>query len=165
MELRNSGRGLVQIKDDGTHAILPVTRRTEVQPDHARMPVMLLRHSDGKMRRDGSTAASMQPNTAVAERGRVHGAPGLAAVVAHRVQAWRRGPCRRKERKREWVKWYANDDRLRGQDKSRKVRTVGWVRNSAKFRLVRNIARVSRNLRFSATHYRRSTFDTLRSER
>jgi len=51
------------------------------------------------------------------------------------------------------------------QDKSRKVRTVGWVRNSAKFRLVRNIARVSRNLRFSATHYWPSTFDTLRSER
>ena len=53
----------------------------------------------------------------------------------------------------------------RGQDKSRKVRTVGSVRSSAKFRLVRNIARVSRNLRFSATHYRRSTFYTLRSER
>jgi len=52
-----------------------------------------------------------------------------------------------------------------GQDKNRKVRTVGWVRNSAKFRLVRNIARVSRNLRFSATHYRPSTFYTLRSER
>ena len=52
-----------------------------------------------------------------------------------------------------------------GQDKSRKVRSVGWVRNSAKFRLVRNIARVSRNLRFSATHYRPTTFYTLRSER
>ncbi len=51
-----------------------------------------------------------------------------------------------------------------GQDKSRKVRTVGWVRNSAKFRLFRNIARVSRNLRFSATHYRPATFYTLRSE-
>jgi hypothetical protein len=52
-----------------------------------------------------------------------------------------------------------------GQDKSRKVRTVGWVRNGAKFRLSRNIARVSRNLRFSATHYRPTTFYTLRSER
>jgi hypothetical protein len=56
-------------------------------------------------------------------------------------------------------------DRLRRQDKSRKVRTVGSVGSSAKFRLVRNIARVSRNLRFSATHHRRSTFYTLRSER
>ena len=52
-----------------------------------------------------------------------------------------------------------------GQDKNRKVRTVGWVRNSAKFRLFRNIARVSRNLRFSATHYRPTIFYTLRSER
>lgn len=165
MELRDSGRGLVQIKDDGTHAILPVTRRTEVQPDHARMPVMLLRHSDGKMRRDGSKAASMQPNTAVAERGRVHGAPELAAVVAHHVQAWRRGPCRRKERKREWLKWYANDDRLRGQDKSRKVRTVGWATNSVKFRPFRNIARLFRNLCLSATHFRPTTFYTLRTKR
>lgn len=52
-----------------------------------------------------------------------------------------------------------------GQDKNRKVRTVGWVRNSDKFRLVRNIASISRNLRFSATHYRPRTFYTLRSER
>ena len=64
----------------------------------------------------------------------------------------------------EWLSSDVASDRG-GQDKSRKVRPVGWVRNSAKFRLVRNIARVSRNLRFSATHYRRSTFDTLRSER
>ena len=49
-----------------------------------------------------------------------------------------------------------------GQDKSRKVRSVGWVRNSAKSRLFANIANVSRNLRFSTTRYRRSTFDTLR---
>ena len=47
-----------------------------------------------------------------------------------------------------------------GQDKSRKVRTVGWVENSAKFRPSRNIARVSRNLRLWATYCRRSTFDT-----
>jgi hypothetical protein len=52
-----------------------------------------------------------------------------------------------------------------GQDKSRKVRPAGWVRNSAKFKLVRNIARVSRNLRFSATHYRPTTCYTLRSKR
>ena len=52
-----------------------------------------------------------------------------------------------------------------GQDKSRKVRTVGWVRNSAKFRRFRNTASVSRNLRFLATHYRPTTFYTLRSER
>jgi hypothetical protein len=52
-----------------------------------------------------------------------------------------------------------------GQDKSRKVRTVGWVRNSAKFRLVPHIAKVSRNLDLSTTGYRRSTIDTLRRDR
>jgi hypothetical protein len=62
-------------------------------------------------------------------------------------------------------KWALRMSDRRGQDKSRKVRTVGWVRNSAKFKLVRNIARVSRNLRFSAMHYRLTTFYNLRSER
>ena len=75
---------------------------------------------------------------------------------------------------REWLRilgklrlggWALGTSDRGGQDKNRKVRTVGWVRNSAKFRLVRNIARVSRNLRFSATHYRPTTFSTLRSER
>jgi hypothetical protein len=155
----------VQIKDDGTHAILPVAAHVRCGTDHARMPVMWLRHADGKMRRDGSNAAAMQPNTAVDERGRVHSAPGPAVVAAHRVQAWRRGPCRKRERKREWVIASRRHDRLRGQDKSRKVRTVGRVRNNAKSRFVQNIARLSRNPRFSATHYRPSTFYTLRSER
>jgi hypothetical protein len=40
MELRDSGRGLVQTKDDGTHAILPVTRRMTMRLDHVRLPVM-----------------------------------------------------------------------------------------------------------------------------
>jgi hypothetical protein len=61
--------------------------------------------------------------------------------------------------------WLCSGSDRGGQDKSRKVRPVGWMRNSAKFRLSRNIARVSRNLRFSATHYRPTTFYTLRSER
>ena len=52
-----------------------------------------------------------------------------------------------------------------GQDKSRKVRTVGWVRNSARSRLFANIASVSGNLHFSTTCYRRSTIDTLRRDR
>jgi hypothetical protein len=52
---------------------------------------MWLRHADGKVRRDGFSAALLQRPSAVDERGRVHGAPGLAAVVAHRVQLWRRG--------------------------------------------------------------------------
>ena len=48
-----------------------------------------------------------------------------------------------------------------GQDKSRKVRSVGCVRNSAKSGLLANIASVSCNLGFSKTRYRRSTFNTL----
>ena len=52
-----------------------------------------------------------------------------------------------------------------GQDKNRKVRTVGWVRNSARSGLLANIASVSRNLHFSTTRYRRSTIDTLRRDR
>ena len=51
-----------------------------------------------------------------------------------------------------------------GQDKSRKVRSVGSVRNSAKSRLLANIANVSCNLRFSTTRYWRSSFDTLRRD-
>ncbi len=52
-----------------------------------------------------------------------------------------------------------------GQDKSRKVRTVGWVGNSAKFRLVAHVAKFSRNLDLSTTRYLRSAFDTLWRDR
>jgi len=103
MELRDSGRDLVQINDDGTHAILPVTSRTPVQPDHARVPVMWLRRSDGKLRRDGSRAASLQLDHPVDERGRLHGAPGLAVIVEHRVPARIRGPCRNRGDVGQWV--------------------------------------------------------------
>lgn len=118
MELRDSGRDLVQIKDDGTHAILPVTSRNNVQPDHARVPVMLLRHSDGKMRRDGSNAASRQPNIPVDERGRLHGAPGLRCIEEPRGLARIRGPCRNQERNGEWVRERRLVGRLRRQDKA-----------------------------------------------
>ena len=121
MELRDSGRDLVQINDDGTHAILPVTSRTIVQPDHVRLPVMWLRHSDGKLRRDGSNAACWQPNQPVDERGRLHGAPGLAVIVKLRVVARIRGPCRNRGGERQWVRERKKLDRLRQQDKSSKV--------------------------------------------
>jgi hypothetical protein len=48
------------------------------------------------------------------------------------------------------------------QDKSRKVRPVGRVRNSIKSNLASNIANVSCNLRFMATRRHHSAFDTLR---
>ena len=61
------------------------------------------------------------------------------------------------------VRQWGQGDISRGlQDKNRKVRTVGWVRNSAKSGLLANIASVSCNSHFSTTRYRRSTFDTLR---
>ncbi|MDH2404194.1 hypothetical protein QCM77_30200 [Bradyrhizobium sp. SSUT18] len=43
----------MQIKDDGTHVILPATAHLVVRPDRVGLPVMWLRHADGKMRRDG----------------------------------------------------------------------------------------------------------------
>jgi len=74
----------VQIHDDGTHVILPVATPFAGRLDHAGLPVMWLRHTDGKMRRDGVRAALLQRNLAVAERARVHGAPGLSLVVTLR---------------------------------------------------------------------------------
>jgi hypothetical protein len=94
MEPRVRGRDLVQIKDDGTHVILPATAHPMVQPDRVGLPVMWLRHADGKMRRDGYPAAHMQPIETVDERGRLHGAPGLAVVEQQHVLARIRGPCR-----------------------------------------------------------------------
>ena len=79
----------MQKKDDGTHAILPVATPSKGAMDHAGMPVMLPRHSHGKMRRDGFRAAWMQPDFAVDERGRLQGAPELVDVVVSRGQACR----------------------------------------------------------------------------
>ena len=71
---------------------------------------------------------------------------------------------------REWLRifgrvriggWALGTSDRGGQDKSRKVRSVGCVRNSAKSGLLANIASVSCNLGFSRTRYRRSTFNTL----
>jgi len=155
----------VQQQNDGTHAILPVATHLTCKVDHAGVPVMWLRHSHGKMRRDGFPAALMQHVRPVDERGRVHGASGLAAVVAHRVQAWRRGPCRRKERKREWLRWYATNDRLRGQVKllrrqrSRRhvisnERDMPWRR--AVDDIARGVSKLSNTIRsFSSSDQRR----------
>jgi hypothetical protein len=75
---------------------------------------------------------------------------------------------------REWLRifgkfrlggWALGTSDRGGQDKSRKVRSVGCVRNSAKSGLFANIASVSRNLHFPTTRYRRSTFDTLWRDR
>jgi len=113
MELRDRGRDLVQIKADGTHVILPATPHSMVRPDRAGLPVMMmLRHADGKMRRDAIHAARMQRCYAVAERGRLHGAPGLADVEEHPGLARIRGPCRSKGESRQWVRKRKPPDRL-----------------------------------------------------
>lgn len=78
----------MQIHDDGTHVILPVATPFAGRLDHAGLPVMWLRHTDGKMRRDGVRAALSQRFWAVAERARVHGAPGFSLVMMlRRVEA------------------------------------------------------------------------------
>jgi hypothetical protein len=58
-------------------------------PDHARMPVMLPRRSDSEMCRDGSNAASPQPQTTVDEPGGVHGVPDLGYSPGLRTLAWK----------------------------------------------------------------------------
>jgi hypothetical protein len=63
------------------------------------------------------------------------------------------------------MSWALGGSDRGGQDKSRKVRPVGSVRNSARSGLFANIASVSRHLHFSTTRYRRSTIDTLRKDR
>ena len=68
----------MQIHDDGTHVILSVATPQKGGLDHARVPVMWLRQTDGKMRRDGLRAALLQRNDAVDERGNLHGALGLS---------------------------------------------------------------------------------------
>jgi hypothetical protein len=47
----------VQTRNDGKHDILPAAAFA----DRAGLPVMMLRRSDGKVRRDGSSAALVQP--------------------------------------------------------------------------------------------------------
>src|SRR4030081_1223257 len=81
---------MVQTKDDGKHAILPVPER----PEHARVPVMMPRESDGKLRRDGSeTAKPLRPDStkhSVDERGRLHSAPELDPFAEQRIVEKRR---------------------------------------------------------------------------
>lgn len=151
----------MQINDDGTHAILLVAMHFKCTLDHVRLPVMWLRRSDGKLRRDGSCAASWQPDSPVDERGRLHGAPGLCCGVEHRVLARIRGPCRNQERNGEWLRWRRLLDRLRRQDKSRKVRPVGRVRRCSNASSAANIASNGLNLRFLATGHHASAFGKL----
>jgi len=68
----------VQIHDDGTHVILRVATPFAGRLDHAAVPVMWLRQTDGKMRRDGYRLPCRSESIPVDERGNLHGAPGLS---------------------------------------------------------------------------------------
>jgi hypothetical protein len=72
MELRFGGRGLVQTKDDGKHAILP------------------------------AGAARMQPQHPAGERGRLHGALDLKPTAEKRVVERVRVVFSIVERRRRW---------------------------------------------------------------
>ena len=109
----------MQTKDDGTHVILPVADHLAVSLDHARLPVMMLRQSDGKMRRDGSSPARPQPSQPVGERGGLHGAPQLFAVVAWRIATKGRMAFSDKEERRRWRSRSESSHRLGRQDKAR----------------------------------------------
>jgi hypothetical protein len=75
----------MQTRNDGTHVILPAAAPIDRRPDRAGLPVTLLRHSDGKVRHDGSRAAIKQRGYLVAERGRLHGVSELDGSKRNRV--------------------------------------------------------------------------------
>ena len=115
----------MQTKDDGTHVILPVADTLAVPSDHARLPVMMLRQSDGKMRRDGSSAARPQPTQPVDERGGLHGAPELSSVGEQRTAAKRTRTLRAIEERRRWRRRSDLSPRLGRQDK--KPHIAAWT--------------------------------------
>ena len=119
----------MQTRNDGTHVILPAAVPIGRRPDRARLPVTMLRQSDGKVRRDGSSAANVQPEHPVAERGGVQGASELEArerrrVVANSIVYSR---IRKDERRCPQEQW--KYDRLGGRDK----RAQGALRSGGCF--------------------------------
>jgi hypothetical protein len=94
-------------------AAAPITQR----PDRARLPVMMFRQCDRKVRRDGSGVANGQPKQAVDERGGVQGASELKARERRRVVAKGIVYLRSEKEKRRWRKEKQKHDRLGGRDK------------------------------------------------
>lgn len=119
----------MQTRTDGTHVILPAAVPIGRRPDRARLPVTMLRQSDGKVRRDGSSAADVQPEHPVAERGGVQGASELEArerrrAVANSIVYSRIGKDERRCPQEQW-----KYDRLGGRDK----RAQGALRSGGCF--------------------------------
>lgn len=92
----------MQIRNDGTHVILPAAAPIDRRPDRARLLVTMLRQPDEKMRHDGSSAAFVQPKHPVAERGRLHGASELNARLRNRCIEYRIVYYRTLEEERRW---------------------------------------------------------------
>ena len=152
----------MQTKDDGTHGILPVAG----QPDHAGVPVMLPRESDGEMRRDGSNAAFVQPNHPVAERGRVHGAPELSSCQVLRVAARRKVDLSSERKQRRWRTQHQRPDRLRGQDKRpRGAARLDDGRDIVCTRISRGTPRCARTTATSRSRQFRNLFNEYRTSR
>lgn len=106
----------MQTINDGTHDILPAATPIERRLDRARVPVTMLRQSDGKLRHDGSGAAEVQPKYPVAERGRVQGALELKDRRKQRVEENNAVYYRSQKEKRRWRKDQRKRRQLRGQD-------------------------------------------------
>lgn len=88
------------------------------RPDRARLPVTLLRQCDGKVRRDGSSAATLQPKRPVAERGGLLVASELDAKTWDRILENRFVYYRDIEEKRRWMPSLVKHNRLGWQDKA-----------------------------------------------
>ena len=107
----------MQTRNDGTHVILPAAAPIARRPDRAGLPVTMLRHSDGKVRHDGSRAANKQRCYPVAERGRLHGASELDLGIPDRDAENRFVYYRTMEEERRCCRIIPKHNRLRRQDK------------------------------------------------
>ncbi len=96
---------------DGAGHTLPAAALIARRPDRAGLPVMMLRHSDGKVRHDGSRAANTQRCYAFAVRGRLHSASELNARVQNRCVEHRVVYYRILEEKRRWKGSISKNDR------------------------------------------------------
>ncbi|MBZ9699276.1 hypothetical protein, partial [Mesorhizobium sp. CO1-1-9] len=107
----------MQTNNDGTHVILPAAAPIGRRPDRARLPVTLLRQCDGKVRRDGSSAATLQPKHPVAERGGLLVASELDVKTRDRSIENRFLYYHGIEEKRRWMPSLAKHNRLGRRDK------------------------------------------------
>lgn len=137
----------MQTINDGTHDILPVAAPFTQRPDRARMSVTMLRQSDGKLRRDGSSAANGQPKHPVDERGGVQGASELQVRERQRAVAKNVVYLRSQKEKRRWRKQQQKHDRLGGQDKGARCAPQDSRAFSTAYMLKPRGARTRRSLR------------------